>query len=305
MLGVGFVLVVDNLEDTVINLSDVEGRLALKVLAVLPHLRNKKRKDVARVLIDERYSHFSESVAGLRNLFESPRYEAMTKCILVISTQPGEGKTITSTSLAIAYAQSGKKTLHVDFDLRRPRVAGIWGFELTKERSFSHVLQSSISGDVDFSQLLNKTELDNLDIVASLPPEGVTPAQIFGSGIITGFFEWARANYDRIIVDAPPYGVVGDVVTLAMLVDSTVIMCCPDRSHFKPIQYCSRCLTEAGANILGVIVNDVEVAQASAFSVSPYSTYGDAGYGYGYKSDKYLMASEGEDNSHGEFEDEE
>lgn len=305
LMGVGFVLVIDNLEDTVVNLSDIEGRLALKVLAVLPHLRNKKRKDVARSLIDEQYSQFSESIAGLRNLFDSPRYEAMAKCILFISTQPGEGKTITSTSLAISYAQSGKKTLHVDFDLRRPKVAGIWGLELTEERSFSHKLQFSIGKNMDFSSLVNRTELDNLDIVASLPPSGITPSQIFGSGVVAEFFDWARANYDRIIVDAPPYGVVGDVVTLAMLVDSTVIMCCPDRTHFRPIQHCSRYLTEAGANILGVIVNDVEVAQHSAFAVSSHMAYGKYNYGYGYSYVKHSGSADGDDREPGEFGDEE
>ena len=107
-LGLLFVLVMDNLEDTVINLSDIEGRLALKVLAVLPHVRRKRREEVARFLIEDRYSQFSESVAGLRNLLDSPRYEALSHCMLVISTQPGEGKTITSTSIAIAYAQAGR-----------------------------------------------------------------------------------------------------------------------------------------------------------------------------------------------------
>jgi hypothetical protein len=58
-------------------------------------------------------------------------------------------------------------------------------------------------------------------------------------------------------------------------------MCCPDRTHFKPIQYCARSLTEAGANILGVIVNDVEVSSAAAFSPNARHGYG-YGYGYGY-----------------------
>ena len=61
-------------------------------------------------------------------------------------------------------------------------------------------------------------------------------------------------------------------------------MCCPDRTHFKPIQYCSRSLTEAGANILGVVVNDVEVANASAFSPATHHHRYGYGYGYGYGS---------------------
>ena len=282
-LGVLFVLVIDNLEDTVVNLADIEGRLALKVLAVLPHVRRKKREEVAKFLIEDKYSQFSEAVAGLRNLLDSPRYEALSHCLLVISTQPGEGKTITSTSLAISYAQAGRRTLHVDFDLRRPRLARIWNLEIDEAHSFSHVLQRAGKTTPDFAQLVNRTEQPGLDVIASLAPEGVSPATIFGSSVVPEFFKWARANYDHIIVDAPPYGIVGDVVSLAVQVDSVVIMCCPDRTHFKPIQYCSRSLTEAGANILGAIVNDIEVSSAHAFTPHAHGRhYGKYGYGYGY-----------------------
>ena len=96
---------------------------SLRVVPVSPHVRRKRREQVARFLIEDKYSQFSEAVAGLRNLLDSPRYEAFTHCLLVISTQPGEGKTITSCSLAISSAQAGKNTLLVDFDLRRPRLA--------------------------------------------------------------------------------------------------------------------------------------------------------------------------------------
>jgi len=291
-LGLLFVLVLDNPEDTVVNLADIEGRLALKVLAVLPHVRRKKREQVAKFIVEDKYSQFAEAMAGLRNLLDSPRYEALSHCILTISTQPGEGKTITSTSLAITYAQTGKKTLLADFDLRRPRQARVWGIELPKEKSFSHVLQAANDTGVtpDFATLANHVDVDGLDVISSLLPEGVNPATILGSNVVNQFFEWARANYDRIIIDSPPYGLVGDVISLAVLVDSSIIMCCPDRTHFKPIQYCSRCLTEAGANILGVIVNDVEVSGAAAFSPnahhrryrSGYGGYGYGGYGYGY-----------------------
>ena len=283
VLGIVFVLVLDNLEDTVVNLEDIEGRLALKVLAVLPHVRRRKREEVAKFLIEDKYSQFSESVAGLRNLLDSPRYEALSHSVLVISTQPGEGKTITSTSLAIAYAQAGRKTLHVDFDLRRPRLAHIWGLEIDKEKSFSHRLQEAGDAQPDFAALVNKTELPTLDVIVSAAPDGVTPGMIFGSSAVTDFFDWAKANYDHIIVDSPPYGVIGDVVSLSVMVDSVIIMCCPDRTHFKPIQFCSRGLTEAGANILGVVVNDIELSSAGAFTPHAYgSHYGKYGYGYGY-----------------------
>ena len=275
-LGLLFVLVLDHLEDTIVSLQDIEGRLALKVLAVLPHVRRKKREQVAKFISENKYSQFAEAMAGLRNLLDSPRYQPISQALLLMSTQPGEGKTITSCALAISSAQAGKKTLLVDFDMRRPRLARVWGLKIDSARSFSHYL-SRTDGARDFAPLATPSGVEHLDVIASLPPDDVNPASIMGSQVVPDFFKWARAHYDRVIVDSPPFGIVGDVVTLASLVDSVMIMCCPDRTHFKPIQHAARTLGESGATVIGVIVNDVEMgASGGAFAPSSHA------YGYGY-----------------------
>ena len=275
-LGLLFVLVLDHLEDTIVSLHDIEGRLALKVLAVLPHIRRKKREQVAKFIAENKYSQFAEAMAGLRNLLDSPRYQPVSKVLLLMSTQPGEGKTITSCSLAISSSQAGKRTLLVDFDLRRPRLARVWGLKIDLDHSFSHDL-SRKDGAHNFASLVMASGIEHLDVVASLPPDNVNPASIMGSQVVPDFFKWARANYDRVIIDSPPFGIVGDVMTLASLVDSVIIMCCPDRTHFKPIQHAARSLGESGATVIGIVVNDVEMGAAGgAFSPSGHS------YGYGY-----------------------
>ena len=267
-LGLLFVLVLDHLEDTIVSLSDIEGRLALKVLAVLPHVRRKKREQVAKFISENKYSQFAEAMAGLRNLLDSPRYQPISQAVLIMSTQPGEG---------------GKKTLLVDFDLRRPRLARVWGLQIDNEHSFSHYLSKK---DLrDFASLVMSSGVEHLDVIGSLPPDNVNPASIMGSQVVPDFFKWARENYDRIVIDSPPFGIVGDVVTLAAMVDSVMIMCCPDRTHFKPIQHASRSLSESGATVIGIIVNDVEMGGVgSAFAPSGHSYgYGYGGYG-GYRS---------------------
>lgn len=289
-LGFLFVLVLDHLEDTVISISDIETRLSLKVLAVLPHVRRKKREDVAKFVAENKYSQFAEAVAGLRNLLDSPRYAEMNKVLLVMSTQPAEGKSITSCSLAISNAQAHRKTLLVDFDLRRPRLAKVFGLtDLDVEHSFSHTLQWG--GKCNFSELANRSGIEDLDVIASLKPEGVDPASIMGSSIVSEFFAWARENYDRVIIDSPPFGIVGDVVTLASMVDGVMVVCCPDRTHFRPIQSAVRNLAEAGATVFGVIVNDVETNQMDgAFSMHGHYSYGYGGYSYGYKPEAKAAA---------------
>ena len=250
---------------------------------MLPHVRRKKREQVARFVAEDKYSQFAEAVAGLRNLLDSPRYQMLSQVVLNISTQPGEGKTITSCSIAISNAQAGKKTLLVDFDMRRPRLARVWNLKLDAKTSFSHALQNN--DPAVFPTLVQKSGVENLDIIASLPPDGVNPASIMGSQVVPEFFKWARENYERVIIDSPPYGLVGDVTTLATLADSVMILCCPDRTRSKPIRHATRHLTEAGATILGVIVNDVDMSSGSAFLPTSRSYgYGYGGYsGYGYR----------------------
>ncbi|MDD2460945.1 MAG: AAA family ATPase [Kiritimatiellae bacterium] len=275
LLGVLFVLVLDHLEDKIVGISDIEHRLRLKTLAVLPHVRRKKREQLARLVTDDKFSQFAEAVAGLRNLLDSPRYQEMSKVVLCMSTQPGEGKTVTSCSLAASCAQSGQRTLLVDFDMRRPRLARIFEKKQGEFNSLPHTLAKADPSL--FASLPVPSGVENLDVVLSKASLEISPANLMGSGIIVEFFSWARQNYDRVVIDSPPFGIVGDVMTLASLVDSVMIMCCPDRTRFQPIKHAARTLTESGARVIGVIVNDVDFGRRNHFSQYDYH------YRYAYR----------------------
>jgi len=284
MLGVLFVLLVDHLEDKITSISDIEQRLHLKTLVVLPHVRRMKREQIARIVSRDKFSQFAEAVASLRNLLDSPRYVELSKVLLCVSTQPGEGKTITSCSLAISCALSGEKTLLIDFDMRRPRIARI--FE-KQEQPFTSLPHTLAKADPSlFSALPLQTDVTNLDVVCSKASSEINPSSLMGSGAIVEFFKWARENYDRIIVDSPPFGVVGDVMTLSSLVDAVMIMCCPQRTRYNPLKHTARHLTEAGARVIGVIVNDVDFERHRLFD------RGDYHYRYAYQyGKKYAYTS--------------
>ncbi len=275
LLGIVFVLVLDHLEDKIVGISDIEQRLRLKTLAVLPHVRRKKREQLARLVADDKFSQFSEAVAGLRNLMDSPRYQEMSKVLLCMSTQPGEGKTVTSCSLAESYAQSGQKTLLIDFDMRRPRLARIFEKKPTDFHSLPHTLDKA--DPKLFETLPVPSDMECLDLVLSKASSEISPANLMGSGAIVDFLNWARERYDHIIIDSPPFGIVGDVMALASLADSVMIMCCPDRTRFQPIKHAARHLTEAGARVIGVIVNDVDFGRRNQFSQYDYH------YRYAYR----------------------
>ena len=287
-LGFLFVMMLDHLEDKIIGINDIEERLRLKVLAVFPHVRRKKRIEVARLTSEDKFSQFSEAVASLRNLLDSPRYHSMSKVMLCMSTQPGEGKTISSCSIAQAYAQSGQKTLLVDFDMRRPRLATIFDKRKTGFKSLPEVL---LKGDVsEFDSLPIPSGVDeNLSLVLSRSSSKVTPSVIMGSDALIAFFKWAREHYDHIIIDTPPFGIVGDVMTLSSLVDSVMMMCRPESTRFRMLKHAARQLTESGAHVIGVIVNDVDFGNRSHYDRYSYHysyRYGKR-YGYGYGGGYY------------------
>ena len=293
LLGIVFVLVLDHLEDKVVGISDIEQRLRLKTLAVLPHVRRKKREQLARLVTDDKFSQFAEAVAGLRNLLDSPRYQEMSKVLLCMSTQPGEGKTITSCSLAASCAQSGQKTLLIDFDMRRPRLARIFEKKHTDFHSLPHTLAKADASL--FGTLPTPSGVENLEVVFSKASSELSPANLMGSGMIVEFFTWAREHYDRVIIDSPPFGIVGDVMVLASLADSVMIMCCPDRTRFQPIKHAARHLTEAGARVIGVIVNDVDFGRRNQFSQYDYH------YRYAYRyTSRYGAYGQGKKLSTGE-----
>lgn len=288
LLGIFFVLLLDHMEDKLIGVPDIEQRLRLKALAVFPHLRRKQRNQVALTVHAEPFSQYAEAMAGLRNLLDSPRYHDLTKVLLVMSTQPAEGKTCSATNLAISYAQSGQRTLLVDFDMRRPRLAGIFGKEPGTFQSLPHTLAKN--KPELFDTLPIQSEVPSLDIVLSRASSRISPSVLMGTNIITEFFDWARNHYDRIIVDSPPFGLVGDTIVLANLVDSVILVATPDKTRFGPIQFASRRLAEVGARLLGVIVNNVDFGRWASFSKYEVRY----GYTYNYRPVKTEPGAEEE-----------
>ena len=126
VVGLGLGLLTDHLEDHITGAHDVEAGMGIKVLAMVPHVKSRDRREIALATINQRFSEVAETFAGLRTMLSSSQYKDHSKVVLIASSVPEEGKTITSCNLAAALAKNGRRTLLIDFDLRRPRIAGIF-----------------------------------------------------------------------------------------------------------------------------------------------------------------------------------
>jgi capsular exopolysaccharide synthesis family protein len=281
----GFVLafITDTIEDHVTSYTDIERLLGLKVIGLLPHVTKAERENLALTSLDSKFGAVSEAMAGIRTVLGAPGYKELTDSILITSSVPSEGKTVIASNLAIVSAKSGAKTLLIDFDMRRPKLAGIFG-DPGKEHSLLHILNAGDSSK--FSELPQSGKCDGLSVVTSSPSGKISPAEILGGRYVEEFLTWAKENYDRVIIDSPPFGIVGDAGVLACMVNSVILVCRPEQSRRRGMRHVVNQLNDVGANIIGVIINDIDFTKQGYFSNYYHYSY------HNYQYSKYYRTEE-------------
>ena len=172
------------------------------------------------------------------------------KKFCLTSGYAGEGKSITLLNLAISIAQTGKKVLLIDADLRRPAVA-----RLLVEKA-SPGLSEVLAGEIDPLDAIRPEAYPNLDILFSgeIPPN---PSEILSSERMQELIESSAERYDYILVDTPPVNVVTDACVVANLLDGVLLLVRQDRSKKDAVRQAVSNLQLTGANILGYILNGV------------------------------------------------
>ena len=268
MGGFGLALLQDSLGDRLESPHELEVTGETKVLAVIPHAKTKDRASIATASATLCHSEVAEAFAGLRAMLDSSQYKTHNGVILLSSSMPEEGKTITACNLAITYARHGEKTLLIDFDLRRPRLAGIFPLP-AKHQSLSEFLAAG-APEASFATLAYTTTIvPGLSVMAGRPAPHSHP-ELVNENKLAAFLHWARTNYDRVILDAPPLGLVSDALSLAALADAVLVVARPEVSRKRAVWHTLHRFREAGVGVLVTIVNDVD------FSRTAY------GYGAGY-----------------------
>lgn len=270
-LGVGFGLafLADLLEDQVVGAGDVETGTGIKILAIIPHVRTRDRKEVAMATLTHRFSELAEAFAGLRAVLDSAIYREQTRVVLVASSLPEEGKTTTCCNLATACALNGQKTLLIDFDLRRPRVGGIFPMP-PGQRGLLEYLGSP---NPHPQEVVYAAGCKNLSVIASRANNDARPAELVGGTKVADLLVWARAHFERIIIDAPPLGIVSDALSLAGLADCVLVMARPATSRKRAVRHTIRRFQDVGVGNIAVVMNDVDHSQFAYHGYGPYYHY--------------------------------
>ena len=263
-LGIGLAFFAEYVDDTVKSPDDIAKRFGIPYLGSVPRFESgaggKKKSDL--LVLNDPKSQAAEAYRGLRTgiLFSTP--DQSPRAILVTSATASEGKTITSTNVALIMAMAGERTLLVDLDMRRPRLHK--SLNVSNERGVSNVLV----GEGDWRPYVQEVAAPNLHFLSS-GPISPNPAELIASERMRKLIrEWVEA-YDRVIIDTAPIAAVTDPVLLSRLVDGTVILIHSGVTSRHVIAAAVRQIREVQGRVLGAVLNDVDT-KGSGYYYSHY-----------------------------------
>jgi capsular exopolysaccharide synthesis family protein len=280
--GVGLAFLLDYLDDTLKNVNDIDRYIHLPALAVIPSLRNESRlrlkigggpaegpdkEGTALALISDSRTPIAEAYRHLRTSLLLSSAGQPPKTILVTSSQPSEGKTTTAVNTAIMLAHTGAEVLVVDCDLRRPRLH--YHFNISNTRGITNYL----SGETDLGALVQTSEqLPNLKILTSgpVPPN---PAELLGSNEMRKLLGELGDRFTHVIIDSPPCISFTDASILSTMVDGVMLVVHGGRSSRAVVRRAKQQLLDVGANLFGIVLNNVKLEAQEFYYAGYYSSY--------------------------------
>lgn len=254
--------------------------------------QNADRLRRGMMVVNESASSVAEAYRGIRtSLFYSVPANTV-RTLAVTSCRPQEGKTTTCANLALSIAQTGKRVLLIDGDMHRPMLHRTLGIErgtgltsiLVGERAWKDVVKR-----VE----VNKETAQHLDAITA-GPTSPNPSELLGSSAMHDFVDAIRDAYDWVIIDTPPVLFVSDASVMGVLCDGVIVVVKSGMCTRTLLQRAREQLDSVSSNIIGTILNSVQVSRVGRHS-SSYYNYGYSRYAKDYKS-LYYARSDGEED---------
>jgi protein-tyrosine kinase len=217
-------------------------------------LKRKARKDLNSAKQRSLITHLnpkspiSEQYRTIRTNIEFSLADRELKTLVVTSSGPSEGKSMTAANLAVVMAQQGKRVLLIDADMRKPTVH--YTFRLNNTFGLTNLLTKQAL----LPEVLRKSDVDHLYIITSgpIPPN---PAELLGSKAMREFLDDVYDRFDAILFDSPPVLAVTDAQILASFCDGTVLVVASGQTEREAAIEARDLLQKANARLLGVVLN--------------------------------------------------
>ena len=297
-LGLGAAFLLEYMDSSLKTSEDVSRFLNIPLIGEIPKIKNAEDNQsvfsiftkLVKPTKEETYNprlitNFSpkepipESYRNVRTSLQYSFAADPLRCFVISSPNASEGKSLTTANLAIGFAQSGKKTLIVDTDLRRPMVHKIFG--LTKEPGITDVLVNQVS----LHEAIKPTAVEGLFI---LPAGHSTPnpGELIGSERMDELLIQLKQEMDIILMDSPPVIAAIDSAILGAKTQGVLLVFNMDETKREAASFCIEQIKRSGGNVIGGILNNIDVDRR-------YGYYYGNRYYYRYKYySKYYYGEE-------------
>lgn len=271
----------DVLDGTVKGEHELERDFGLTMLGMIPTIKPAARAEASQrgpargakwdadtYVHDFPKSAVAESCRTIRTNLTFLASEAPLRTILITSPGPREGKTTTSLSIGSVMAQSGTRVLVVDSDMRRPRIHRTFGLE--NRAGLSTMLMDGVAAP----EVVQRTQIPNLDVLPSgpVPPN---PAELMESPRFREVIEELTSRYDRVIFDSPPITPVTDAAVISSQVDGVLLVVRANTTRRELLRRAIEQLSAVNADILGSVVNDIDITRrTTGYYYYYYRQYG-------------------------------
>lgn len=274
-LGIGLsgVYLLDMLDDRFRSIEDMQHQLGVPVLSMVRQLdvSAEARGLGALQMCSAPTATESEGFRTLRTALALADTELHR--IVISSAEPGDGKTTILANLAVCYAQSEKKTLLIDADLRRPGLTAL--LDMRETEGLSGVLCSTDDVARTAAAHVQASGVEGLDILPS-GPRPSNPAELLAGPRFAKLLAWAGGVYDQILIDSPPALATSDTAVIGRLVDGVVLVVQPYKNRRRAVMRAVDGLAALRIPLAGLVVNRVGLETDGGY----YGYHG--GYGYGY-----------------------
>lgn len=272
VISMGLAMLIYFVDTSVKDEKDIEEFVELPVLISLPLNKSKQKKGKDIVSYSDPKSIISESFRTLRTNLTFAQDENSLQNILVTSCNPSEGKTYTSSNLAITFAKANKKVIIVDADMRKGRLHGVFGQK--NDQGLSNYLKYLVGGRINdvkkAGEYIKETAIPNLHIMTS-GDRPLNPSELISSPYMLEIIQTLDKIYDVVIIDGTPSAVVSDSIAISKYIKTILIVSEYKKTKIETLKKLKKQIESVNAKVTGVIINKYPVSEKI--------------YGSGYYSD--------------------